>query len=165
MALTLSEFKEHPDDALSHMPTLFNIFINDLDDESRVHAILQPHQELLIHLIACAAVERHLGKLQKRAKRNLMKFKGKCKEKHCQQVEGGDPSPLHSTDEAHLECRVQCWTPQYNRDMDMLERVQQRTTKMIKGLEHLSYEEKLQELGLFSLEKRKHRGILTYIST
>ena len=52
----------------------------------------------------------------------------------------------------HLEYSVQFCSPYYQKDVEALERVQKRFTKMLPGMEGIHDEERLEKLSLFSLE-------------
>jgi len=58
----------------------------------------------------------------------------------------------------HLEHCIQAWRTYRKKDIDMLEWVQRRAAKLIPKLGNISYEMRLKECGLTTLETRRLRG-------
>ena len=63
----------------------------------------------------------------------------------------------------HLEFAVQAWAPWTQADKDLLEDVQKRAVRAISGLRSESYTGKLEELGLMTLEERRHRADMALV--
>ena len=57
-----------------------------------------------------------------------------------------------------LEYAVVVWSPHKKKDVRKLERIQRTSTKMIPELKDLSYKERLEEIGLATLQERRERG-------
>ena len=55
----------------------------------------------------------------------------------------------------HLKYCIQAWGCLFRKDAELLEQVQRRAMKTIRGLECPSYKDRLRELGSFSLEKTR----------
>ena len=60
----------------------------------------------------------------------------------------------------HLEYCTAAWSPHYGKDKGLLERIQHRFTRMVPGLKHLPYEQRLIQLRLWTLEERRVRADL-----
>jgi len=63
----------------------------------------------------------------------------------------------------HVEYCVSAWSPYYKKDKELLEKIQRRFTKMVKGLGGKTYEERSQMLNLWTLEERRNRQDLIEI--
>ena len=60
----------------------------------------------------------------------------------------------------HLEYCCQIWNPNYNKNIDLVEGVQRQATKLITGMQNLSYDDRVKHLGLVRLNTRRLRSDL-----
>ena len=56
-----------------------------------------------------------------------------------------------------VEYCISAWSPHFNKDKVLIERIQHRFTRMIPGMKELTYENRLRKLKLWSLEERRNR--------
>ena len=75
------------------------------------------------------------------------------------------PIPLQTQSPEHnptalVGPRSQFWSPIRRVDVERLEKVQARATKLVPSIRHKGYQRRLADLGLFTLEQRRLRGLL-----
>ena len=64
---------------------------------------------------------------------------------------------------SHMEYAVQAWSPQLKKDIQLLEKVQQRATKLVHSIKNEPYDKRREKLGLTTLEDRRFRGDLIQV--
>lgn len=113
-------------------------------------------KDLGVHISKDLKPAQHIGKITAKANRMVGLIRrtfsymdnDMCKSLYCSLVR------------PHLEYAVQSWSPYYRKDIDEIEKVQRRATKLSPDLKDLPYEERCRLLGLTTLEKRRLRGDL-----
>ena len=63
----------------------------------------------------------------------------------------------------HLEYATQIWSPLYKKDEIIIENIQRRATRLVKYISHMSYEERLKNLGLPMLEYCRARADMVQV--
>ncbi len=61
---------------------------------------------------------------------------------------------------AHLRYAMETNAPTLKADIKQLERIQRLATRLVRGIRHVPYEERLRQLYIFSLERRRLRANL-----
>jgi len=128
------------------------------------------HNESGTHTLKETEEERDLGILV----RNDLKQASQCKvaaskamsvtgliKRHFKRLDTEDFLILYRTYiRPHMEFCIQVWSPYLQKDVQILERVQRKATKLVRGFEKIEYSERLERLGLTTLEERRRRGDL-----
>ena len=63
----------------------------------------------------------------------------------------------------HLDYAIPAWRPHYRKDIALLEQVQLRATKMVTGLQNMTHKQRLDALGLTTIETRMIRTDLIQV--
>ena len=129
----------------------FNYFLNEKElDKS------QSEKDLGIHVAENWQPSVHIAKIVSRANRALGQIRRTFTFMNKTIFLNVYPSFVRS----HLEYAVQVWSPSLKKDINQLEKVQRRATKLVHDCKELEYEQRLAFLGLTTLEERRVRGDL-----
>ena len=124
--------------------------------EGKILEKVQEEKDLGVMVHKAMNGSRQVTEAVKKANRALAQLRRTISNKEIDTV-----IPIYkATVRPHLEYCIQAWAPYLKKDINALEQVQHRATKMIPSLRKLPYEQRLKECNLTTLEERRKRGDL-----